>query len=41
MFINGILEPPFSRLTENRLHVRETVARVKRELSISPSGGDV
>jgi biopolymer transport protein ExbB/TolQ len=40
MFINGILEPPFSRLSENRLHVRETVARVKRELSIAPAGGE-
>lgn len=39
MFINGILEPPFSRLSENRLHVRETVARVKRELSLGPGGG--
>jgi len=38
MFINGFLEPPFGRLTENRVHVRETVARVKRELSISPGG---
>jgi biopolymer transport protein ExbB/TolQ len=40
MFINGILEPPFSRLSENRLHVRETVARVKRELSFAPAGGE-
>lgn len=38
MFINGFLEPPFSRLSENRLHVRETVARVKRELSLGPGG---
>ncbi len=41
MFINGILEPPFTRLTENRMHVRETVAKVKRELTIAPVGGDV
>jgi biopolymer transport protein ExbB/TolQ len=42
MFINGILEPPFTRLTENRVHVRETVAKVKRELTIAPqAGGDL
>lgn len=35
MFINGILEPPFGRLAENRRHVRETVSRVKRELTLS------
>ncbi len=40
MFINGFLEPPFSRLSENRQHVRETVAKVKRELSIAPAGGE-
>ena len=40
MFINSILEPPFTRLVENRRHVRETVARAKRELSMmSPTGG--
>ena len=40
MFINGFLEPPFNRLTENRMHVRETMAKVKRELSIAPAGGE-
>ena len=34
LFINSFLEPGFNRLTENRQHVRETVARVKRELSL-------
>lgn len=34
MFINSILEPGFLRLSENRLHVRETVARAKRELAM-------
>ncbi len=32
MFLNSLLEPGFQRLAENRAHVRETVARVKREL---------
>ena len=35
MFLNSCLEPPFNRLAENRTHVRETVARVKRELSFT------
>jgi biopolymer transport protein ExbB len=35
MFINSIVETKFRRLSENRLHVRETVARAKRELSIA------
>lgn len=35
MFLNGLLEPPLTRLAENRVHVRETVARVKRELSLA------
>ncbi|MBM84269.1 MAG: MotA/TolQ/ExbB proton channel [Planctomycetaceae bacterium] len=34
MFLNGFLEPPFTRLSENRKNVRETVSRVKRELSL-------
>lgn len=33
MFINSIVETQFQRLAENRQHVRETVARAKRELS--------
>jgi biopolymer transport protein ExbB/TolQ len=38
MFVNSIVETSFRRLTENRQHVRETVARAKRELSISAGG---
>ncbi len=34
MFVNSFLEPSFARLSENRMHVRDTVARVKRELSL-------
>jgi hypothetical protein len=33
MFVNSVLEPRFLRLGENRQHVRETVARAKRELA--------
>lgn len=36
MFLNSMVETPFQRLAENRLHVRETVARAKRELSFQP-----
>jgi biopolymer transport protein ExbB len=35
MFINSLVETQFRRLAENRQHVRETVARAKRELSLS------
>jgi len=35
MFLNSCLEPPFSRLAENRRHVRDMVARVKRELAVA------
>ncbi len=35
MFINSCLETPFSRLAENRRHVRETIARAKRLLALS------
>ena len=38
MFLNSIVEPSFSRLGENQSHVRDTVAKAKRELSLS--GGD-
>lgn len=38
MFVNSVVETKFRRLTENRLHVREIIARAKRELSM-PSGG--
>lgn len=34
MFVNSLLEPRFARLGENRAHVRETVARAKRELAL-------
>lgn len=34
MFVNSMVETSFGRLAENRRHVRETVARAKRELSI-------
>jgi biopolymer transport protein ExbB/TolQ len=35
MFLNSLVEPPFQRLAENRVHVREMVARAKRELSLN------
>ena len=35
MFLNSLVEPPFSRLAENRVHVREMIARAKRELSLN------
>ena len=34
MFINSVVETGFERLGENRRHVRETIARAKRELSM-------
>ena len=37
MFLNSALEPKFTRLAENRAHVRETVARAKRELAFTPA----
>lgn len=40
MFINSSLEPAFSRLSENRRHVRETVSRVKRELAFVAGGAE-
>lgn len=39
MFLNSLIEPKFTRLAENRAHVRETVARAKRELSLTPAVG--
>ena len=38
MFIHSLLEPRFGRLTETRAHVREIVAKSKRELAMSVSG---
>lgn len=35
MFINSAIETGFGRLAENRRHVRETIARAKRELSLA------
>ena len=35
MFINSILEVRFNRLTDSRRHVREMVARAKRELGLA------
>lgn len=35
MFLNSILEPSFSRLAQNREHVRDMVATSKRELSLA------
>ncbi len=35
MFYNSIVETRFHRLAENRVHVRETIVRVKREMSLS------
>jgi len=37
MFINSLLEEPFSRLSENRQQVRDTVVRAKRSLSLTGS----
>jgi biopolymer transport protein ExbB/TolQ len=34
MFLNSCIEPPFGRLAENRTHVRDMIARVKRELNL-------
>ena len=34
MFLNSMFETGFERLSENRRHVRETIARAKRELSL-------
>lgn len=34
MFVNSLVEPGFARLGENRRHIREMVARAKRELSL-------
>ena len=35
MFMNSLLETRFERLTQCRLHVREVVARAKRELAMT------
>ncbi|WP_437202709.1 MotA/TolQ/ExbB proton channel family protein [Planctomicrobium sp. SH664] len=38
MFVNSWVEAPFIRLSESRRHVRETVARAKRELTLTETG---
>lgn len=35
MFVNSVLETRFERLTQSRSHVRDMVAKAKRELSMS------
>ncbi|MEQ9409738.1 MAG: MotA/TolQ/ExbB proton channel family protein [Fuerstiella sp.] len=35
MFINSVLETRFARLTQSRSHVRDVVARAKRELALT------
>lgn len=35
IFLNSWIEPAFARLSENREHVRDMVARAKRELALS------
>ena len=35
MFVNSMVETRFERLTDNRSHVRDMVARAKRELSMT------
>ncbi|WP_437229870.1 MotA/TolQ/ExbB proton channel family protein [Planctomicrobium sp. SH661] len=40
MFINSCVEPAFTRLAENRVHIRQTIARVKRELAMSESAAE-
>jgi biopolymer transport protein ExbB/TolQ len=38
MFLNGLVETRFLRLAENRQHVRETISRAKREMSLAREG---
>ncbi|MSR56368.1 MAG: MotA/TolQ/ExbB proton channel [Planctomycetaceae bacterium] len=38
MFLNSLVETRFRRLTETREHVRETIVRTKRELSLPEDG---
>lgn len=40
MFLNSIVETGFERLGENRRHVRETIARAKRELAMHTTIAD-
>ncbi len=43
MFVNSLLETRFERLTQSRLHVRDMVAKAKRELALSstPNGAEL
>ena len=40
MFLNSLVETAFLRLSENRVHVREMVARTKRELALNSGGAE-
>lgn len=40
MFINSMLETRFQRLSTNREHVRDMIARAKRELSLMVGSGE-
>ena len=39
MFINSLLETRFERLTQSRSHVRDMVAKAKRELAMTAEPG--
>jgi biopolymer transport protein ExbB len=41
MFLNSLLEVRFNRLTDCRTHVRDMVARAKRELGIASQTGSI
>ena len=41
MFVHSLLEPRFGRLTETRGHVREVIAKAKRELAMSVGEAEV
>lgn len=41
MFINSLLETRFARLTQCRTHVRDVVAKAKRELAMTATVADV
>jgi biopolymer transport protein ExbB len=41
MFLNSVVETPFQRLAENRIHVRAMIAKAKHELSLSSTGDSV
>ena len=41
IFLNSLIEPAFTRLSEHRGQVRDLTARAKRELAISAAGSSV